>query len=75
MPIIKKWLSDFVLSPFISACDFLNIDFLSMKTHTGSDIQNPVAGRLKYSMKSTYLPEIRYTCLDWLERLRQSQMT
>ena len=75
MLIIKIWLSDFVLSPFIIACDFLNIDFLLIKTHAGGDIQNPVRRRLKYSMKSTYLPEIRYTCIDWLERLRQSQMT
>ena len=39
----------------------------------GGDIQNPIHGRLKYSMKTTHLPEIRYSCPDWLERLRQSQ--
>ena len=53
---------------------FLVIDFLLFITHTGGDIQNHVHGRLKYSMKSTYLSEIRYSCPDWLERLWQSQM-
>ena len=54
---------------------FFNIDFLLSVLHTGGDIQNPVQGRVKYTIKGIYHPEIRFSCLDWLERLRQSQMT
>ena len=54
---------------------FLIIDFFLFIIHTGGDIQNPVHSRLKYFMKGKYHLELRYSCLDWLERLRQSQMT
>ena len=49
-----------------------SIDFLLSVLHTGSDIRNPVHGRVKHRIKGIYHPEIR---LSSLERLRQSQMT
>ena len=52
-----------------------NFDFLLSVLHTEGNIQNPIHGRVKYTIKGKYHPEIRYSCLDWLERLRQSQMT
>ena len=79
---LKQWLvnlkglvsvQNFVLNSLSSTFGFLIFDFFL--THTGGDFPKPVHSRQKYVVESTYPPEIRYLCLDWLKRLRQSQMT
>ena len=75
MLIIKRWRSDFVLSPFISAFDFFNYWFSFIYNPYGRRYSKSRTRPSKILKKGTYHPEIRYSCLDWPERLRQSQMT